>query len=200
MLPFRELEGWIPASLCPIWSDNSSHPLFLDFHSVYLKKYLEQRGKPWKAIPCFLILSSLPANHPQPRKSCLIHFQGIIRARERHICELVDQTGDSLSALLCLWGPFGVLVYTFFKGVELYFFLQVNITAWSVFRMCFKNPGEIKMFRTLWIPSPVLRCCFFTWGEHFSGLNSGECCSRLLSWVQNVNDWLTACCQTGNVL
>lgn len=38
-----------------------------------------------------------------------------------------------------LCGPLHVLVYTSAKGVELYFFLQVNFKAWSVFRKCFKT-------------------------------------------------------------
>lgn len=99
----------------------------------------------------------------------------------------------------CLCGLFSVLVYTSAKGVEWYFFLQVNFKAWSVFRKCFKTPGEMKMLSTLWISIPVIRCCFFWWQGALFRVKFRWVLPRPAVLSTNVNDWLTAYCQTGNV-
>lgn len=93
----------------------------------------------------------------------------------------------------CLCGPLGVLVYTSAKGVEFYFFLQVNFKAWSVFRKCFKTLGEMKMLSALWLSIPVIRCCFFRWWGALCGGWGIQVSVALACCLEYKCEWSTDC-------
>lgn len=138
----------------------------------------------------------IPTSQFPSKKLCLIHFHGIIC--ERHFSWPGGQRRrwdvSSPGPLLTLWGLSGSLCLSLHsaKGVE-YFFLQVNYKARSVFRKCFKTPGEMKTLRALWISIPVTRCYFFRWRGALSRVKFRVFvfCPGLLSWVQMwMMDWL----------
>lgn len=136
----------------------------------------------------FLNPSSLPAN-PQPKRLCLNHFHGI--THERHFDRpvvVVDGAGGSVWAHRALsWPPgaFQRLSLHICRRGRIRFFLQVNVKARSVFRKCFKTPGNTKMLK---YPLSFHPCNQALAPAHdgdertaTQGGNSGKFCPGLLS-------------------
>lgn len=151
---------------------------------------------------CFLIKPYHPyLPIPSQGGCCLIHFHGI--TSERHFYDPVDQAGDSMSALLVLslpLGPLSVLVYTSAKGVEWYSFLQVNFKGMISFQEVLQDSRRNENAMN----SLNFHLCYKVLllqrtGSTFQGgiqvRVAQACCLEY-----NVNDRLTAYCQTGNVL
>lgn len=203
-----EPERWISWSLrpCEFWHSAQSSNSRSDVDSIFWRKHVRLDGNTPKSSsrsPASWVSAVIPTSQSQAEE--VIMLDAFPRNYKWETRFWHDGPSKRFKCQLswsfpCLCGPFSVLVYTSAKGVDLYFFLQVNFKAWSVFRKCFKTPGEMKMLSPLWISVPVIRCCSFRWRGALFRVKFRRVLPRPAVLSTNVNDRLTAYCQTGNVL